>query len=277
VVKLNPEAAEFVRSPLPPVESDADQAEQFVNGLNLLHNLTASNAPLLASMISTLPAALPDQPIEVACPGCEKHVANERRCANEIHFIREGWKYERQKHMETYLRLQELQTIIKACDAAYRATSFQRNGTFASNIPLSQIARDTIASYYQTQREMELNDTIKAIEQTRAKLKQRSSELIRANWNYNHFASKFEDQMKLWQKWLDKRSSWLEQNYTKYCEIMKEEGAKPEMLYSESDSIDAAKQSYLAALHERQEAARRAVETAYLDGCPDMLEDVFDG
>ena len=56
---------------------------------------------------------------------------------------------------------------------------------------------------------------------------------------------------------------------------MLERGSDPQLLYNEESTLKEAEREFLEAHRARLSATKLVVETAYLDGRPDLLEDMY--
>lgn len=52
----------------------------------------------------------------------------------------------------------------------------------------------------------------------------------------------WQEELSIWSRWLEKRRAGLQRNYKRYCEIMREHGAEPELLNERHQEVTKAKE-----------------------------------
>jgi protein-arginine kinase activator protein McsA len=225
------------------------------------------------ALLATFPEDNIKHPKETTvCTECAKRANDNDELNLQIDALRRGWMEEKSEHVQASLDLEQLQRVVDVCDVTFQKLVHSKDGFLGNGLPLSQIAADTIATYCDEQRKQHWDETREALAQKSARMKKKGRDMVKANQIFHDFASQFNSELFRYSEWLDARCQSLQDNYQRYCQIMQEHGARPELLYDDQEVLSEAETSYTKAWTARLEAARKAMEAAQLYGLTDPFE-----
>lgn len=211
---------------------------------------------------------------EAACTECARQAQYNDELSLQVAALRQGWIQDKSKYVQASLDLQQVQHVVEACNVTFQKLHRSQDGFLADGLPLSQIAVETIATYCDERRKQHWDETSAAIDRKKTKLKKRKRDLVGANQIFHERAALLNTELFRFKSWLDMTHRSLEDKYQRYCQIMREHGAKPEVLYEDQEALSEAEASYIDAWTARMDAAHKATETAHLYGLSEPFEDM---
>lgn len=207
-----------------------------------------------------------------SCATCDGNTNYVDELNIQIDSLRQGWMEDKSRHVQMSLDLQGMRHVIEACDVTFHELRQSKDGFLGNGLPLSQIAVDTIASYCDEQRKQHWDDNRASMDRKSSKMKKKAREMLESNQIFHEFAQSFNNELYRYSQWLDVRHRSLQDNYQRFCQIMQEQGAKPELLYGDHEVLAESQTAYREARADRLEAARKAIEAAQLHGLSDPFE-----
>ena len=177
--------------------------------------------------------------------------------------------------MRAWLEVDQRQAILDAYDAWFHNASLGKDEALPVKT-LSTLAEEYMDRHFQDAGKHKLQEMQRSIDERRSKVRKSARTLLSANRTFCNFGLAYRDEMDRYMQWLEAKRLDLHENYRRYCQIMRENGAEPELMYGDSPTVLNCQNSFLDAWASRQEAARAAVEAAHLDGCADIMEDMLD-
>ena len=94
--------------------------------------------------------------------------------------------------------------------------------------------------------------------------------MLAANRHHSRLATALHRELRYFAEWLDLKRDNLQASYRRYCEIMRENGAEPEILYPGAASLNEARERFLIAAGWREEVEKTAISAAQREGNLDM-------
>ncbi|OCT52724.1 hypothetical protein CLCR_10676 [Cladophialophora carrionii] len=254
-----------------PTEDDKVADQRHLDRLQIVREVQEEAACLAAKTTGLSALWLGDQ--DRHCSACESRVYREARFSEEVDHITRMWVQEQSRHLKTSNNLEHLHALLEAPNAAYRYVSGLAEQD--TTLGLLSLPEQFHREYELRQRSRKLQTEGERLDFRRARLRQKARQLIISIRKYEDFGRRLRTEMDRYSDWLELRAHTLQRNYERYCEIMAERSQPPLVLYESVEDLARAKEDFLVAASEREQAAREGKESAYLDGRPDMLEDLY--